>query len=149
MKENRYMLHLDLIQIKMKGNYVSARLCYLQDAIWHNLILTYYGNMSFHDLKNMFELLSSIDLALLNPLMRLARTCIIIIENSYLYILWIILSLVSTVRHYEVVYLIHEKHEEEVESVNEKVQGDLCISILLFLPYLYWSHIWSWKLIYS
>lgn len=27
-------------------------------------------------------------------------------------------------RHYEVVYIIHEKHEEEVGSVNEKVQGD-------------------------
>lgn len=27
-------------------------------------------------------------------------------------------------RHYEVVYLIHEKHEEEVGSVNEKVQGN-------------------------
>lgn len=26
-------------------------------------------------------------------------------------------------RHYEVVYLIHEKHDEEVGSVNEKVQG--------------------------
>lgn len=28
-------------------------------------------------------------------------------------------------RHYEVVYLIHEKHEEQVESVNEKVQDFL------------------------
>ncbi|KAJ4721962.1 30S ribosomal S6 [Melia azedarach] len=28
-------------------------------------------------------------------------------------------------RHYEVVYLIHEKHEEEVGSVNEKVQAFL------------------------
>ena len=27
-------------------------------------------------------------------------------------------------RHYEVVYLIHEKHAEEVALVNEKVQGD-------------------------
>lgn len=26
-------------------------------------------------------------------------------------------------RHYEVVYLIHEKHEEEVGRVNEKVEG--------------------------
>ncbi|KAG5240247.1 REGULATOR OF FATTY-ACID COMPOSITION family protein [Salix suchowensis] len=29
---------------------------------------------------------------------------------------------VERVRHYEVVYLIHEKHDEEVGSVNEKVQ---------------------------
>ncbi|KAJ6902735.1 hypothetical protein NC651_020270 [Populus alba x Populus x berolinensis] len=29
---------------------------------------------------------------------------------------------VERLRHYEVVYLIHEKHEEEVGSVNEKVQ---------------------------
>ncbi|MBA0780432.1 hypothetical protein Gotri_004531 [Gossypium trilobum] len=28
-------------------------------------------------------------------------------------------------RHYEVVYLVHEKHDEEVESVNEKVQDFL------------------------
>ncbi|KAK6930317.1 hypothetical protein RJ641_004411, partial [Dillenia turbinata] len=32
-------------------------------------------------------------------------------------------------RHYEVVYLIHEKHFEEVESVNTKVQGNIYISI--------------------
>ncbi|XVF38917.1 hypothetical protein REPUB_Repub20aG0143700 [Reevesia pubescens] len=32
---------------------------------------------------------------------------------------------VERMRHYEVVYLIHEKHEEEVESVNEKVQDFL------------------------
>lgn len=32
----------------------------------------------------------------------------------------------SAVRHYEVVYLIHEKHAEEVESINEKVQGEIC-----------------------
>lgn len=31
-------------------------------------------------------------------------------------------SLVS-VRHYEVVYLIHEKHAEEVGSVKEKIEG--------------------------
>lgn len=36
------------------------------------------------------------------------------------------------VRHYEVVYLIHEKHAEEVESVNEKVQGEQK-SFLLFV----------------
>lgn len=35
-----------------------------------------------------------------------------------------IVSLVCAVRHYEVVYLIHEKHAEGVGSVNEKVQGD-------------------------
>lgn len=29
----------------------------------------------------------------------------------------------SAVRHYEVVYLIHEKYVDEVESVNLKVQG--------------------------
>ncbi|CAL5184252.1 unnamed protein product [Lathyrus oleraceus] len=29
---------------------------------------------------------------------------------------------VELLRHYEIVYLIHEKHEEEVASVNEKVQ---------------------------
>ncbi|CAI0401492.1 unnamed protein product [Linum tenue] len=28
-------------------------------------------------------------------------------------------------RHYEVVYLIHEKHAEEVDAVNEKVQDFL------------------------
>ncbi|CAH8374388.1 unnamed protein product [Eruca vesicaria subsp. sativa] len=27
-------------------------------------------------------------------------------------------------RHYELVYLIHEKHADEVENVNEKFQGD-------------------------
>lgn len=27
------------------------------------------------------------------------------------------------VRHYEVVYLIHEKHAEEVGSVKEKIEG--------------------------
>ncbi|KAK3188009.1 hypothetical protein Dsin_027570 [Dipteronia sinensis] len=32
---------------------------------------------------------------------------------------------VDQMRHYEVVYLIHEKHAEEVESVNEKVQDFL------------------------
>ncbi|KAJ9181766.1 hypothetical protein P3X46_005825 [Hevea brasiliensis] len=32
---------------------------------------------------------------------------------------------VERMRHYEVVYLIHEKHAEEVGSVNEKVQGFL------------------------
>lgn len=29
----------------------------------------------------------------------------------------------SAVRHYEVVYLIHEKYVDEVESVKLKVQG--------------------------
>lgn len=49
---------------------------------------------------------------------------------------WFIVFLLDTVRHYEVVYLVHEKHAEEVESVNEKVQGHLsrsCISVLSFL----------------
>lgn len=32
--------------------------------------------------------------------------------------------LVTAVRHYEVVFLIHEKNAEEVESVIEKVQGN-------------------------
>ncbi|GLT98945.1 hypothetical protein SLE2022_164170 [Rubroshorea leprosula] len=32
---------------------------------------------------------------------------------------------VEQMRHYEVVYLIHEKHGEEIGSVNEKVQGFL------------------------
>ncbi|XVE82309.1 hypothetical protein DITRI_Ditri15bG0137900 [Diplodiscus trichospermus] len=32
---------------------------------------------------------------------------------------------VERMRHYEVVYLVHEKHDEEVESVNEKVQDFL------------------------
>ncbi|KAL4386527.1 hypothetical protein GQ457_09G024770 [Hibiscus cannabinus] len=32
---------------------------------------------------------------------------------------------VERLRHYEVVYLIHEKHDEEVEKVNEKVQDFL------------------------
>ncbi|KAK8671248.1 hypothetical protein V6N13_037848 [Hibiscus sabdariffa] len=32
---------------------------------------------------------------------------------------------VERMRHYEVVYLIHEKHDEEVEKVNEKVQDFL------------------------
>lgn len=40
------------------------------------------------------------------------------------HILQLIFFRVCTGRHYEVVYLIHEKHEEEVGSVNEKVQGD-------------------------
>lgn len=30
------------------------------------------------------------------------------------------------VRHYEVVYLIHEDHKEEVESVNMMVRGVYC-----------------------
>ncbi|XP_059457210.1 protein REGULATOR OF FATTY ACID COMPOSITION 3, chloroplastic-like isoform X2 [Corylus avellana] len=34
-------------------------------------------------------------------------------------------TVLEQMRHYEVVYLIHEKHEEEVESVNEKVQDFL------------------------
>lgn len=37
------------------------------------------------------------------------------------------------VRHYEVVYLIHEKRAEEVESVNQKVQGNQ-----LLLPNSIW-----------
>ncbi|GMI80229.1 hypothetical protein HRI_001692200 [Hibiscus trionum] len=32
---------------------------------------------------------------------------------------------VERLRHYEVVYLIHEKHDEEVEKINEKVQDFL------------------------
>ncbi|XP_028788347.1 uncharacterized protein LOC114744343 [Neltuma alba] len=32
---------------------------------------------------------------------------------------------VDQMRHYEVVYLIHEKHEEEVAAVNEKIQNFL------------------------
>ena len=126
----------------------SCVICRMQfGIIWSRLTMATCLFMICRTCLNYFHLLTS--LCLLNPLMRLGRTCIIIRENSYLYILWIILSLVSTVRHYEVVYLIHEKHEEEVESVNEKVQGDLCISILLFLLHICWSHIWSWKLIYS
>ncbi|XP_021906983.1 uncharacterized protein LOC110821442 [Carica papaya] len=34
---------------------------------------------------------------------------------------------VELMRHYEVVYLIHEKHAEELTSVNEKVQGQLLL----------------------
>ncbi|XP_062150267.1 protein REGULATOR OF FATTY ACID COMPOSITION 3, chloroplastic-like isoform X1 [Alnus glutinosa] len=34
-------------------------------------------------------------------------------------------TVLEQMRHYEVVYLIHEKHEEEVGSVNEKVQDFL------------------------
>ncbi|QHO28630.1 30S ribosomal protein [Arachis hypogaea] len=30
---------------------------------------------------------------------------------------------VDQMRHYEIVYLIHEKHEEQVAAVNEKIQG--------------------------
>lgn len=36
------------------------------------------------------------------------------------------------VRHYEVVYLIHEKHEEEVAAVNEKVQGNPLLYMYIF-----------------
>lgn len=38
-------------------------------------------------------------------------------------------SLLCTVRHYEVVYLIHEDRADEVESVNAKVQGKLSLFI--------------------
>ena len=38
--------------------------------------------------------------------------------------------LVSAVRHYEIVFLIHEKNAEEVESVIEKVQGNVTILTL-------------------
>lgn len=36
-------------------------------------------------------------------------------------------------RHYEVVYLIHEDHKDEVENVNTKVQGDSLEILLVFL----------------
>lgn len=38
-------------------------------------------------------------------------------------------TIFSTVRHYEVVYLIHEDHKDEVENVNTKVQGDFLVSL--------------------
>lgn len=48
---------------------------------------------------------------------------------------------VCAVRHYEVVYLIHEKHAEEVESINEKVQGEICFPshgpLFLYAPTRY------------
>lgn len=37
-----------------------------------------------------------------------------------------------SVRHYEIVYLIHEKHEEEVAAVNQKIQGNLSQSTYIF-----------------
>lgn len=43
---------------------------------------------------------------------------------------------VCTVRHYEVVYLIHENHKDEVEQVNTKVQGDLCLPYILDFHFL-------------
>lgn len=43
------------------------------------------------------------------------------------HVLWLTVFLV-TVRHYEVVYLINEKHVEEVGSVKEKIEGWLLIS---------------------
>lgn len=51
--------------------------------------------------------------------------------------------LVYAVRHYEVVYLIHEKHAEEVGSVNEKVQGDLPhpISLLWRCNIFLWTYL--------
>lgn len=42
---------------------------------------------------------------------------------------YLLTSLLCTVRHYEVVYLIHEDREDEVESVNAKVQGQLSLFI--------------------
>lgn len=36
---------------------------------------------------------------------------------------YLLTSLLCTVRHYEVVYLIHEDREDEVESVNANVKG--------------------------
>ena len=41
-----------------------------------------------------------------------------------------------TVCHYEVVYLIHEKHAEEVAAVNEKVQSNLSLYIFLLSFFL-------------
>lgn len=45
------------------------------------------------------------------------------VENSFWIVILICCCIDGTVRHYEVVYLIHEKHDEEVENVNSKVQG--------------------------
>lgn len=45
-----------------------------------------------------------------------------------------------TVRHYEVVYLIHEDHVEEVDSVVSKVQG-ICLSSTFFFICNYILHI--------
>lgn len=72
------------------------------------------------------DLLSSIEPALFVKFINenLGPECITTKTEELLKHPWIILSLDSTVRHYEVVYLIHEMHAEEVGSVNEKVQGD-------------------------
>lgn len=48
----------------------------------------------------------------------------IVEEDLCANILWFFVCFIFAVRHYEVVYLIHEKHAEEVGSVNEKVQGN-------------------------
>lgn len=48
--------------------------------------------------------------------------------------LTIIFFFACAVRHYEIMYLIHEKYEEEVAAVNEKVQGNLSQLAYIFLP---------------
>lgn len=52
-----------------------------------------------------------------------------------------------TGRHYEVVYLIHEKYEEDVGSVNEKVQGDFLPPVFLFFPHFCWSKFYERSLV--
>lgn len=37
-----------------------------------------------------------------------------------------------TVRHYEVVYLIHEDRVDEIESVKTKVEGSIRVYLLFF-----------------
>lgn len=37
-----------------------------------------------------------------------------------------LILLLFAVRHYEVVYLIHEDHADEVDNVISKVQGIIC-----------------------
>ncbi|KAE8647148.1 hypothetical protein Csa_021758 [Cucumis sativus] len=60
-------------------------------------------------------------------------------------------SKVEQMRHYEIVFLIHEKNAEEVESVIEKVQGstsqeqpiDICIHVSMFLCCPFVQHVKS------
>lgn len=51
-------------------------------------------------------------------------------STLYLHIFEVMTFIVTAVRHYEVVFLIHEQNAEEVESVNEKVQGNVTILAL-------------------
>lgn len=58
----------------------------------------------------------------------------------YLY-MYVLHSFDHTVRHYEIVYLIHEKYAEEVAAVNEKVQSNPSIYIFIYLSFSFWDKI--------